>query len=243
MKSSDVKPYRESELSKKGQITKMFNSIAWRYDFLNRMLSFGIDRNWRRKAIRFLKEDKPQVILDVATGTADLAIEAARLKPQMIYGIDLSADMLAIGREKIRRKNLQDMIHLLEVDSEDLVFEDNKFDAVTVAFGVRNFQDVKAGLGEMLRVLKPGGKAIILEFSHPENPIIRFFSDIYCSKFAPFIGKLVSRDKSAYTYLNESVKAFPYGVELCNILREVGFRQVMYRPVTFGVATIYVAEK
>jgi demethylmenaquinone methyltransferase/2-methoxy-6-polyprenyl-1,4-benzoquinol methylase len=243
MKSENVKPYKDSLQNKKQQVAKMFNNIAWRYDFLNHFLSFGIDRYWRRKAISYLKQEKPSYVLDIATGTADFAIGVAKLNPKKIYGIDISSDMLEIGREKIKKLKLNEVIQLLEGDSEDLIFEDNKFDAVTVAFGVRNFQNLEAGLFEMKRVLKKNGKLLILEFSQPKNPIIRKFYSFYSSIIAPKIGKKISKDPVAYTYLNESVKAFPYGEEFCNILLNSGFKDIHCKSLTLGVATIYFAVK
>ncbi|MBP6335747.1 MAG: bifunctional demethylmenaquinone methyltransferase/2-methoxy-6-polyprenyl-1,4-benzoquinol methylase UbiE, partial [Bacteroidia bacterium] len=204
-----IAPYKNSNLNKKQQVAKMFNNIAWRYDFLNHFLSFGIDRYWRKQAISHLKKSKPGVILDVATGTADLAIAALKLNPVKVYGIDISEDMLNIGRQKLIKKNLRGKIELLESDSENLIFEDNKFDAITVGFGVRNFENLEKGLSEMLRVLKPDGKAVILEFSKPKSAIVRQFYSFYSSKICPWLGKVISKDAAAYTYLNESVEAFP----------------------------------
>ena len=243
MSLEKVTPYKDSTQEKKTQIAKMFNNIAWRYDFLNHFLSFGTDRYWRRKAINYLKESKPKLILDIATGTGDLALEAMKLNPDKIYGIDISVDMLAIGREKIKKRNLADKIELLEGDSEALIFEDNKFDAVTVSFGVRNFQNLEKGLSEIYRVIKPGGTAMILEFSQPTNKVIRTLYTFYSSKITPKIGKVISKDDAAYAYLHESVNAFPYGDAFTSILRKVGFKDTKFTPVTFGVATIYLAKK
>jgi demethylmenaquinone methyltransferase / 2-methoxy-6-polyprenyl-1,4-benzoquinol methylase len=243
MSVEKITPYKDSSQEKKLQVATMFNNIAWRYDFLNHFLSLGIDRYWRRKAIARLKKIKPQIILDIATGTADLALEAVKLDPVKIFGIDISEDMLKIGRMKIKNKKLQDKIELLEGDSEKLIFTDNKFDAVTVAFGVRNFEDLKKGLMEMNRVLKPGGMTVILEFSRPTNKIFRWVYDFYSSKITPKIGQMISKDKAAYSYLHESVKAFPYGNEFCSILKESGFKDIHYKTLTFGIATIYTASK
>jgi demethylmenaquinone methyltransferase/2-methoxy-6-polyprenyl-1,4-benzoquinol methylase len=238
-----ITPYKDSSLNKKKQVAKMFNNIALRYDFLNHFLSFGIDRYWRRKAIATLREKKPALILDIATGTGDFAIEAVSLKPKRIFGIDISTEMLEIGKKKIKKKKLDQIIQLLEGDSEDLIFEDNKFDAVTVAFGVRNFQDLEGGLIEMRRVLKPGGKAVILEFSQPKNPLFKKLYNFYSSRITPKIGKVISNDKAAYSYLHESVKAFPHGIDFCNILMKCGFTEIQFVTVTFGIVTIYTAEK
>ena len=238
-----ITPYKDSSLSKKRQVAKMFNHIALRYDFLNHFLSLGIDRYWRRKAISKLRERHVNNLLDIATGTADLAIEAAKLKPSKIFGIDISTEMLEIGKKKIKKKKLDQIIQLLEGDCEDLIFEDNKFDAVTVAFGVRNFQDLEAGLEEMRRVLKPGGTAVILEFSQPKNFLFKKLYNFYSSRITPGIGKVIAHDKEAYSYLHESVKAFPHGIDFCNILMNCGYKNIHFTPLTFGIATIYTAEK
>ena len=195
MSLEKVTPYKDSTQEKKTQIAKMFNNIAWRYDFLNHFLSFGTDRYWRRKAINYLKESKPKLILDIATGTGDLALEAMKLN------------------------------------------------AVTVSFGVRNFQNLEKGLSEIYRVIKPGGTAMILEFSQPTNKVIRTLYTFYSSKITPKIGKAISKDDAAYAYLHESVNAFPYGDAFTSILRKVGFKDTKFTPVTFGVATIYLAKK
>ncbi|HNQ61056.1 MAG TPA: bifunctional demethylmenaquinone methyltransferase/2-methoxy-6-polyprenyl-1,4-benzoquinol methylase UbiE [Bacteroidia bacterium] len=241
--SGSVTPYEDSKLNKKQQVAKMFNSIAWRYDFLNHFLSFGIDRYWRRKTISMLKKHQPQLILDVASGTADLAIAALRLNPLKVFGIDISEDMLKIGREKIRKKNLQHKIELLESDSEKLIFEDNKFDAVTVGFGVRNFEHLEIGLSEMLRVLKPGGKVVILEFSKPKSAFIKSLYSFYSSKICPWLGNMISKDPVAYTYLNKSVEAFPEGENFATILKQTGYKEVAIKTLTFGIATIYTGIK
>lgn len=241
--SADVRPYKESALSKKQQIARMFNNIAWRYDFLNHFLSLGIDRYWRKTAIRELSKARPVIILDVATGTGDFAINALNSGASKIFGIDISEDMLAIGRKKIRKKNLHEKIELLEGDSESMIFEDNKFDAVTVAFGVRNFENLRKGLNEMRRVLKPDGKAVILEFSQPSPGLIRSLYNFYSGRITPGLGRFISRDISAYKYLKESVDAFPYGGEFLRILQETGFRDLSMKRLTFGIATVYTAVK
>lgn len=239
----NITPYKDSSQEKKKQIATMFNNIAWRYDFLNHFLSFGTDRFWRSKAINLLKKEQPKLILDIATGTADLALAAMKLNPEKIFGVDISIDMLAIGREKIKKKNLSDKIELLEGDSEALIFEDNKFDAVTVAFGVRNFQNLEKGLSEIYRVTKPGGTALVLEFSQPENKLIKSLYTFYSSKITPKIGKAISKDEAAYAYLHESVSAFPYGKKFTDLLFKAGFKETKITPLTFGVATIYLAKK
>jgi len=241
--SEKVTPYKGSSLGKKQQVAAMFNNIAWRYDFLNHFLSFGIDRYWRRRAIAILEKEKPAVILDVATGTADFAIESMRIHPKKIFGVDISADMLRIGREKIRKKDLNEKIELMEADSENLFFDDNKFDAVTVAFGVRNFENLEKGLAEIYRVLKPSGIAVILEFSKPKNKFVRSAYHIYSAKICPLIGKAISKDQAAYSYLHESVEAFPEGNYFLSILSGSGFREVSCRPLTFGVVSIYTGKK
>ena len=241
--SDQVTPYKDSSLDKKHQVAAMFNNIAWRYDFLNHFLSFGIDRHWRRQAIRLLEKEQPKIILDIATGTADLAIAAMRLNPEKIFGIDISPDMIAIGKTKIRKKNFQNKIELIEADSENLFFDDNKFDAITVAFGVRNFANLEKGLSEMFRVLKPGGSVVILEFSKPENPFIKSLYNFYSTRICPLIGKAISKDNAAYSYLHESVEAFPDGKDFLAIFSAAGFRDVKWKPLTFGVASVYIGKK
>ena len=243
MSPGNITPYKNSTQDKKNQVARMFDNIALRYDFLNHFLSFGIDRYWRRKAISCLKDKKVKIILDIATGTGDLAIEAMKLNPDKVFGVDISLQMLEIGKRKILTKKLSDKIQLMEGDSEDLIFEDNKFDAVTAAFGVRNFGDLELGLHEMRRVLKPGGTVVILEFSQPENSIVRRLYNFYSSMISPKIGSAVSKDKSAYSYLYESAKAFPHGFEFCKILTETGYKNIHFNTLTFGVVTIYTAEK
>ena len=243
MSSEKVIPYKDSKQEKKAQIARMFNNIAWKYDFLNHFLSLGIDKGWRKKAINLLKPTSPKIILDIATGTGDLAIQAMKLYPDKVFGVDISVDMLAIGKKKIAAAGLSSKIELLEGDSEALIFEDNKFDAITVAFGVRNFQHLEAGLKEMFRVLKPGGTVMILEFSQPGNTLIRKFYNFYSSKVTPRIGKVISKDDAAYAYLHESVSVFPYGKEFTAILERCGFKNTEIHPLTFGVSTIYLAKK
>jgi demethylmenaquinone methyltransferase/2-methoxy-6-polyprenyl-1,4-benzoquinol methylase len=243
MNIEKITPYRNSPQDKKSQVARMFNNISGKYDFLNHFLSMGIDRTWRRIAINVLKKHNPQLILDVATGTGDLAIEATRLSPVKIFGIDISSEMLEKGKQKIKKRKIQDKIEFLVGDSEQMIFEDNKFDAVTVAFGVRNFHHLENGLKEMLRVLKPGGTLVILEFSQPSNPIMQKLYNFYSSKVTPQIGRLVSKDKAAYSYLYESVQAFPYGKNFDKILRETGFVDIKHRELTFGIVTLYTATK
>lgn len=238
-----ITPYKDSSLDKKHQVAAMFNNIAWRYDFLNHFLSFGVDKFWRRKAINQLKKDQPKIILDIATGTADLAIEAMRLNPEKIFGIDISSDMINIGKMKIRKKSLQEKIELMESDSENIFFDDNKFDAITVGFGVRNFDNLAKGLSEMHRVMKPGGRVIILEFSKPKNSVVKFLYHFYSTRICPLIGKIISKDNAAYSYLHESVEAFPEGEDFLSIFSKAGFRETMCKPLTFGVVSIYTGKK
>jgi demethylmenaquinone methyltransferase/2-methoxy-6-polyprenyl-1,4-benzoquinol methylase len=238
----DVVPYKEA-LSKKDQVAKMFNNISRRYDFLNQLLSLGIDKIWRRKAIGALKSLQPKEILDVATGTGEFAIQALELDPQMIVGIDISDGMLEIGRKKILAKSLESKIELIRGDSENIPFEENKFDAVTVAFGVRNFENLKGGLSEILRVLKPGGMVVVLEFSKPSAFPFKQFYNFYFRFILPRIGSFVSNDKAAYTYLPKSVEAFPDGEDFLRILHGVGFKNTQCSSLTFGISSIYIGSK
>lgn len=238
-----VKPYQE-EGSKKAQVEKMFDNIARRYDFLNRFLSLGIDVYWRKRAIRQLRKDRPGQVLDVATGTADVALEIYRqLKPAKITGVDISENMLAIGREKILRKGLEEVITLENGDSENLRFADHSFDAATVAFGVRNFESLRKGLKEMNRVIRPGGKIVILEFSRPTVFPFKQLFQFYFRYILPVIGRITSRDPKAYKYLFESVQAFPQGQAFLDLLSETDFKNGKCIPLTLGVCSIYIAEK
>jgi len=221
----------------------MFDNIAPKYDFLNHLLSANIDKLWRRKAMNLLKPKKPQSILDIATGTGDFAIELHKLRPTEIIGADISEKMLEIGREKIRKKNLENVITLQRADSEKLPFTDNRFDAVTVAFGVRNFENLKAGLQEMFRVLKPGGAVIVLEFSKPQGFPVKQAFNFYFKNILPLVGRLFSSDKRAYTYLPESVQAFPEGKDFIRLMEDCGYKSVQCGILTFGIASIYTGEK
>lgn len=238
-----VVPYKEQNISKKEQVAQMFNSISGRYDFLNHLLSLGIDRNWRKKAIGILAATKPNLMLDVATGTADFAIQALCINPEKIIGVDISEGMLDVGRKKIKHRGLDDKIELKLADSENLPFPDNNFDAVTVGFGVRNFENLKKGLSEINRVMKPGAMLVVLEFSRPSRFPFKQVYKFYFNFILPKIGRLVSRDKSAYTYLPESVEAFPDGDRFTAILEEVGFKHTACKPLTFGISSIYTAQK
>jgi demethylmenaquinone methyltransferase/2-methoxy-6-polyprenyl-1,4-benzoquinol methylase len=222
----------------------MFNSIAGKYDFLNRFLSAGVDIWWRKKAISQLKKLKPKIVLDVATGTADVALMTHKeLHPDKIYGIDISAGMLDLGRKKIQQKGLEKIIELQQGDSENIAFEDNFFDGITVAFGVRNFENLEKGLAEMLRVLKPGGKLVVLEFSKPKQKSFKFLYQFYLSKLAPGLVQAFASDKKAYQYLNNSVFAFPEGQNFLNIMHGVGFTQTYLQPLSLGICTIYCGTK
>lgn len=235
-------PYNENE-PKKQQVARMFDSIAPKYDFLNHLLSANIDKLWRNKCIGILKSNSPKTILDVATGTGDFAIAAMKLNPNKVIGIDISEKMLEFGRVKLKNKKLENTIELLSGDSEKMIFDSNKFDAVTVGFGVRNFENLEKGLEEMLRVLKPDGKAVILEFSRPEAFPIKQFYSFYFKNILPLVGKLVSKDNSAYTYLPDSVQNFPQGDEFTSIMKKLGYKNVIAKTVTFGIASIYTGVK
>lgn len=241
--ATTVVPLPESDQRKKEQVAGMFDRIAGKYDFLNHFLSLGIDKTWRRKAVDTLKGIAPRTILDVATGTGDFAVAALKLNPEKITGIDISRGMLEIGKAKVKKLGLEDKIELLRGDSEALPFPAASFDAVTCAYGVRNFEDLAAGLKEMCRVLKPGGKVTILEFSKPSSFPVKQFYGFYFRYILPGLGKLVSRDKTAYTYLPESVAAFPEGSAFCAILEECGYHKAHARPLAFGITTLYTAEK
>ncbi len=238
-----VVPYSNKEEGKKQQVAEMFNNISRKYDFLNHLLSMGIDRSWRKKAIKLLKKDRPKIILDIATGTGDFAIEALKLNPEKVIGVDISEGMLNVGREKMKKKGYDDRIELQSGDSENLNFKENFFDASIVAFGVRNFENLEKGLQNMLRVIKTGGKVVILEFSMPTKFPMKQGYEFYFKYILPLIGRIVSKDMSAYTYLPESVQAFPYGKDFLDILRKTGFKNPICIPLTFGICSIYIAEK
>lgn len=240
---SKVKPYKNSDLGKKDQVTKMFDTISKDYDGLNRVISFGIDIKWRKKVVKLVKEANPDTILDIATGTGDLAINLAKTNAIKIVGLDISSGMLDIGKQKIKKKSLDSKIDMILGDSEDMPFEDNAFDAITVAFGVRNFETLENGLKEIYRVLKPNGTFVILETSIPEKTPYKQGYKFYTKNILPLIGKAFSKDRSAYKYLCESASVFPYGEALNNILRKSGFINVEDFPQTLGVATIYKSSK
>ena len=238
-----VKPYKNSDLSKKEQVTKMFDTISKEYDGLNRVISFGIDVKWRKKVVAIVAKEQPNIILDIATGTGDLAINLSKTNASKIIGLDISDGMLEVGRQKITNKHLNNTIEMVLGDSENLPFEDKTFDAITVAFGVRNFETLEKGLKEIHRVLKPNGTFIILETSMPTKTPYKQGYNFYTKNILPLIGKMFSKDRSAYKYLCESASVFPFGEALNNILRETGFINVKDFPQTFGVATIYKSSK
>ncbi len=238
-----VIPYKDKQGSKKEQVATMFDNISGKYDFLNHFLSLGIDIAWRKKAIRQLKDDAPKQILDIATGTGDFAIEALALSPDKITGVDISEGMLSVGREKMIKRKLDQKIELLSGDSEALQFEDNKFDAVIVSFGVRNFENLEKGLADMYRVLKPGGKTVILEFSKPKSFPFKQLYNFYFKWVLPKIGNAISKDQAAYTYLPESVRAFPDGKLFLDILEKVGFKNTQCKVLTLGISSIYIGTK
>ena len=243
MTKKEVKPYGKEDQSKKAEVTEMFNNISGKYDFLNHFLSMGIDKIWRKKSIRFLKDIKPQRVLDIATGTADFALAALALKPKEIVGLDISEGMLKVGQKKIEKKGVTDIIRLIIGDSENLPFEENYFDELTVGFGVRNFEDLEQGLSEMLRVVRPEGKLIILEFSKPKKFPVKQAFGFYSKRIIPFLGKNISKDEKAYAYLPESVAAFPEGKDFIDILTKVGYKNVEAQTVSGGIATIYTGRK
>ena len=241
--ATTVKPYHNS-IGKKEQVAEMFDKIAPKYDFLNQLLSLGIHKRWRRKSVQLLIPSNPKIILDVATGTGDFAIEANRiLCPTKIIGVDISEGMLAIGREKIKKTGLDQIIELKTGDSENLSFVDNTFDAITVGFGVRNFETLEKGMAGMFRVLKPGGTLVVLEFSHPKKFPIKQFYNFYFKNITPAIGRIFSKDSRAYSYLPESVMAFPDGQRFVEILKKTGFSQTSWQPLSFGIASIYTGKK
>lgn len=238
-----IKPFSQGGAKKK-QVSEMFDAIAGKYDFMNRFLSMGIDRGWRKKAVKELREDKPQYILDVATGTADMAIKAAKMmQPHIIIGIDISEKMLAIGRTKVAAAQLKTNIELLSGDSETINFADNTFDAVMVAFGVRNFENLQLGLREILRVMKPGAKLVVLEFGKPKAGLIKTVYHWYMGRVTPAIAKLFHQNKKAYKYLNQSSQAFPDRQQFVDILKDIGFSDTFFKPLTLGICCIYCGRK
>ncbi|MEL1243712.1 bifunctional demethylmenaquinone methyltransferase/2-methoxy-6-polyprenyl-1,4-benzoquinol methylase UbiE [Flavobacterium sp. DGU11] len=241
--SQQITPYKDSGLGKKEQVAQMFDTISGNYDGLNRVISFGIDVKWRKKVLKLVAAKNPERILDIATGTGDLAILMGQTNAKEIIGADISEGMMEVGRKKVTEKTLDSRVKLVFGDSENLPFADNHFDAITVAFGVRNFETLEKGLAEILRVLKPNGIFVILETSVPEKFPFKQGYTFYSKYMLPMIGRLFSKDRSAYAYLSESASVFPHGEALNNILRKIGFIEVKNMPQTFGVATIYSASK
>ena len=241
--ATNITPYKDSKLGKKEQVAQMFDTISGNYDGLNRVISFGIDVKWRKKVLQLVENKNPDTILDIATGTGDLAILMTKTKATKIIGLDISEGMLDVGRKKIADKNLQNKIDMVLGDSENMPFPDNHFDAITVSFGIRNFENLEKGLSEILRVLKPNGIFVILETSNPTKTPFKQGYNFYTKNILPLIGKFFSKDNVAYGYLSESAAVFPFGEALNNILRKVGFIDVVAMPQTFGVATIYTSTK
>lgn len=238
-----VIPYKESDLGKKEQVTQMFDNVSSNYDFLNRLLTFGIDVSWRKKVVKMVSDQNAKKILDIATGTGDLAIMLAETDSEKVIGLDISKGMLDVGKKKVKQLNLEDKIEMVLGDSEHLSFADNTFDAITVGFGVRNFENLEKGLSEILRVLKPKGTFVVLETSQPTKFPVKQGFTFYSKYIIPTVGKIFSKDKNAYKYLPESAAAFPYGEKFNNILLKTGFNTSKVYPQTFGSATIYQAFK
>ncbi len=241
--SKKITPYKDTSRSKKEQVAEMFDTISGNYDGLNRVISFGIDVKWRKKVVKLVGKINPEKILDVATGTGDLAINLSKTGASEIIGLDISTGMLEVGKNKVKDKKLDAIINMVKGDSENLPYQENYFDAITVAFGVRNFENLEKGLSEIYRVLKPGGIFVVLETSVPTKTPYKQGYKFYSTKILPLIGRAFSKDRSAYSYLSESAAAFPYGEEFNNILKKIGFIDVEDKPQTFGVATIYTASK
>jgi len=242
MQHDNVTPYNTAD-GKKEQVAQMFDNIAGSYDLLNSILSLGIHKGWRKKCLELLKSRNPKKILDVATGTGDFAIECAKLNPESIIGIDISEGMMKYGREKIKKLKLDSVISLKNGNAETIFFPDNSFDAIVVGFGVRNFQNLEVGLKNLHRMLKPGGQLVVLEFSYPKNTLVKASYNFYFSKVTPFIGRLFSKDTRAYTYLTESVKAFPHDEQFTEILNKLGYKNTSFKSLSFGIAAIYAGEK
>ena len=240
--ASKVTPYKDSR-SKKEQVAEMFDNVSYKYDFLNRILTFGIDMKWRKLVVKTVSKNNPKQILDIATGTGDFAIMLSKLNPKKIIGLDLSQGMLNIGIQKIKKKNLEHLVEMIQGDSENLPFEDNSFDAITVGFGVRNFENLDKGLQEIYRILKPNGIFVVLETSQPEGFIMKPLYKFYSRYIIPTVGKIFSKDKRAYDYLPKSAAVFPYGKRFNNILEKNRFINTTNKPLTFGIASMYTATK
>ena len=241
--SKIIKPYKDSELGKKEQVAQMFDTISKNYDGLNRIISLGIDIKWRKEVVEIVGKNNLKQILDIATGTGDLALMMSKLAPERIVGLDISEGMLEVGKQKIAKASLSDKIEMIVGDSEEMPFSDHTFDAITVSFGVRNFANLDKGIKEIARVLKPTGVLVILETSNPTKFPFKQGYKLYTNLFLPIVGKLFSKDKVAYSYLSESANSFPFGRAFNNILEKNGFKHTEHKPVTFGVATIYTARK
>jgi demethylmenaquinone methyltransferase/2-methoxy-6-polyprenyl-1,4-benzoquinol methylase len=241
--NSSILPDQQSTESKSVQVENMFDRISTRYDLLNRIMTFGIDKRWRKKAIRMLRETNPKQILDIATGTADFALAALELNPDKVTGIDISANMLAVGRDKIRKAGMQNKVELINGSAENLPFHDLSFDAITIGYGVRNFEDLGKGIREIYRVLKPGGVLVILETSQPSAGWKKLLVNFYTGKIVPLMGRLISSNGVAYRYLVDSARHFPYGKEFLRILDSNHFRKTSCTPLFFGVSSIYYAVK
>jgi demethylmenaquinone methyltransferase/2-methoxy-6-polyprenyl-1,4-benzoquinol methylase len=242
MSQKVVKPY-DSGQSKKEEVAQMFNNISANYDFLNHFLSLGIDHLWRKRAVKQLQKQQPKVLLDLATGTGDFAIACLKLKPEKIIGMDISSGMLEVGKQKMKKRAFDNIIDMQLGDSENMPFADHTFDAITVGFGVRNYENLEKGLGEMLRVLKPGGQAVILEFSKPKAFPIKQLFGFYSKVLIPLFGKYISKDERAYTYLPESVAAFPEGAAFVGVLQKVGYQTSEPIRLSGGIASIYIGTK
>ncbi len=238
-----IKPDKKLQTGKKEQVEQMFDKISKRYDFLNHFLSLGIDNLWRKKAVSYLKNENPKVILDMATGTGDLAISCLKLNPNKIVGIDLSEGMLSVGRKKMAEKKLTHIIDMIKGDSEKIHFDDNYFDACTVGFGVRNFENLEIGLSEIYRVLKPNSTLVVLEFSKPKSFPVKQLYNFYFNTILPLWGRFISKDNTAYTYLPESVKYFPDDNEFLSILKNIGFKNTLQKKLSFGICSIYLGKK
>ena len=238
-----LKPYQKSRITKKNQVVKMFDRISDDYDFLNWIITFNNHNTWKNNILSIAKKLNPTKVLDIATGTADIAIKLGSIPNCEVVGVDISEQMLNIGRKKIRKKNLQKSVSLQNGDAENLNYNDNFFDLITIGFGVRNFQDLEKGLGESFRVLKPDGALIVLETSMPENKIIRMLYSFFTRTYIPLMASIFSKDKSAYNYLLKSAELFPSGNKFSNILKSVGFADVLIKPKLFGSSTIYVCKK
>ena len=241
--ANKVTPYKNSQMGKKAQVTQMFDTISEDYDGLNRVISFGIDIKWRKRVVSIVQKSQPESVLDIATGTGDLAINLTQTGAKNIIGLDISPGMLEVGKKKVAQKKLGNTIEMVVGDSENLPFENDSFDAVTVAFGVRNFENLEKGLSEILRVLAKGGTFVVLETSVPTKFPFKQGYTFYTKYILPAIGKIFSKDRSAYSYLSESASVFPHGEAFNNILRKIGFIEVENKPQTLGVASIYVAKK